>query len=77
MSIKKTSGDDSKMVLEFDNGDLKGLNQIMCDWNFKDEQSLLRFAMASMLKTSEKSLIITKDNGEKEEIVPVDEFLKT
>ena len=75
MSIKKIAEKDGKMTLEFDNGDLKGFSEIMEKWNFKDEQSLIRFVMGAMLTTTDKTLTITTDSGD-EKIVPPQTFLK-
>ena len=75
MSIKKTSSDGEFLILQFDNGDKIKFQQLMQDWNFKDEQSILRFAMSAMLETKDKTLTITTDSGD-EKIRPVDEFLK-
>ncbi len=75
MSIKKISSDSKKMTLEFDNGDLNGFNDIMEKWGFKDEQSLIRFAMGAMLTTTDKTLTITTESGD-EKIVPPSSFVK-
>jgi hypothetical protein len=76
MSIKSThSSDGTKLTLELDNGDKNALQQILERWNFKDEQSLLRFAMSAMITTSENAITITKKDGELQKIAPVDEFL--
>ncbi len=74
MSVKSTE-DRNKLILEFDNGDKDKFKQILTNWNFKDEQSLLRFVMSAMLDTIDKTLTITTDSGDKK-IAPIDEFLK-
>ena len=74
MSIKSTS-DDSTLTLVLDNGDRKGFLDIMQKWGFKDEQSLLKFAMSAMIINHGTSLIVTKENGEYQRVAPMDEHL--
>lgn len=76
MAVKKgENSNDEKLFLELDNGDKKKFQQLLNDWNFKDEQALLRFAMSVMLETTDKTLTITKENGDIK-VVPADDYLK-
>ena len=75
MTIRRVEDKDGKLLLEFENGDKEKFLQIMSDWNFVDEQSLLRFAMSAMILTTDKTLTITTENGN-EKIAPKDSSLK-
>ena len=74
MAIKSIEKD-GKLILEIDNGDLEKLKQCMSEWSFRDNQSLIRFAISIMLVTEGKNLWI-KQKGRIQQIVPSDEFLR-
>ena len=73
--IKIKSESNDKLILEFNNGDKEKFEQLLSDWNFKDEQSLLRFAMSVMLLTKDKTLTITTEEGN-EKVAPKEDSLK-
>lgn len=58
--VEELSNDD-KLVLEFNNGDKMKLEEIMTDWNFKDEESFLRFAMVMFSESADKKTIAYLD----------------
>lgn len=66
---------DNKLVLEIDNGDLTKMEEVLRKWNFKDEQSFLRFSVSILLETEGKSLWI-KANGEPTSVIPAQHSLK-
>ncbi|PIR54710.1 hypothetical protein COU74_03075 [Candidatus Peregrinibacteria bacterium CG10_big_fil_rev_8_21_14_0_10_36_19] len=72
---KKIEGEDS-LAIEFDNGDLKALNDIQQKWKFKDKSSLLKFAMAVLLKAEKNTLKISVD-GSETEVFPKEDLLIT
>lgn len=72
---KMTDGDDS-LTITFDNGDLKALDDIQRKWRFKDKASLLKFAMAILLKSENNKIIIAVENGETP-VTPAKELLET
>ena len=47
--------------LVINNGDLEKINQVIKDWNFRDYQSFIRFAVSIMLDTEDKFLAIKKN----------------
>lgn len=77
MAIKRldTSNTES-LQLKFDNGDLKVLGLILTKWNFKDEESLLRFALAILLKAENRSVNIRDTSGSDVTLKPTDDLLK-
>ena len=70
---KKMDGKDS-IVINVDNGDLKALDDIEKKWNFKDKESLLKFAMAVMLK-ADNSIVKISIGGEEIEVSPKPDLL--
>jgi hypothetical protein len=75
MAVTNLSENDGKLTLELDNGDYKKFKQAMEKWNFKDEQSLMRFVV-SILVLSEDKIINVKIDNDQKNIVPADDFLK-
>ena len=75
MAIKPDRSEEGKLSLSFDNGDKVKFDEVLKEWNFKDEQSLIRFAMSIFLLSNKKSLIIHSEEGQKE-ITPADDYLK-
>ena len=74
MAVKsEEKGND--LILTLDKGDKEKFQQLLDEWNFKDSQSLLRFAMSVMLETTDKTLTITRQNRDVK-VVPADIFLK-
>lgn len=74
MAIKGTLEGD-RLRLDVDNGDLEKLNQVIEKWNFRDYQSLMRFAISIMIVTEDNTLGI-KSNGNIQPITPAREYLK-
>ena len=54
--------------------DYKKFKEAMTSWKFKDDQSLLRFAV-SILVLSEDKIISTKMEGKQTEVKPAAELL--
>ncbi len=71
----KSKRENSKLILEVDNGDLEKLDQCMERWSFKDHQSMLRFAMSILLVTEDQSIWI-KSGGKQDAIAPIRDLLK-
>jgi hypothetical protein len=74
MAIKKLSEDVSSGVrtIEINNGDLQALQRITTEGNFKDVESVLRFAIAVLSVTKDKKLFYENDQGEKVTVEPAD-----
>lgn len=70
----KTDGGES-LPIDFDNGDLKALNEIQEKWKFKDKASLIKFAMAVLLKAENNKIKISV-NGTETEVFPKEDLLK-
>ncbi len=64
MSVKCTSSSD-KIILELDNGDCREFLNAISKWNFKDEESLIRFALSLLMLTENKYFQIKVDRVEK------------
>lgn len=71
----KSKKENSTLTLEIDNGDLEKLEKCMETWQFKDYQSMLRFAISVFLVTEDKCLWM-KSDGQPQKIAPAKEFLK-
>lgn len=74
MSVQSENKGD-KLILTLDNGDLTKMQEMLKRWNFKDEQSFLRFSVSLLLETEDKTLWM-KSNGEPVSIVPAKHSLK-
>jgi len=75
MAVKEKQ-EEGKLTLEFDNGDLQKLNEAMSKWNFKDYQSLARFAVSILLINEGKTFAVT-EKGKTSELAPAKELIKT
>lgn len=76
--IKKTDPDISQLegaIFNVDNGDLIALNKIKDQWNFKDKESVFRYALAVMVQAETHTLYIEK-NGSKNSLAPNESLLK-
>lgn len=76
MAVRKSeNSDENRLILEFDNGDKIKLEEVMSSWNFKDEESLLRFAMVVFSSSIDKKTLayFAKDGLQK--VQPVDDLL--
>lgn len=58
-----------KLALSLDNGDFKALKDVQKKYNFKDEESLLRFALVTLLR-AEKNTVYIDEGGEKVGLQP-------
>lgn len=74
MSVTATDKNE-KLILELDNGDRSKLKEVIERWNFKDEQSFLRFTISMLLCTEDKVLWI-KENGDLVQILPPQHSIK-
>jgi hypothetical protein len=79
MAIKKITTEvpfpEGAVVLNFDNGDFEVLNTIKTQWNFKDEESLLRFALAILYKSGEQAVCIKDEAGNEVTLKPSESML--
>ncbi len=64
------------LQLTINNGDLEKITQVVSDWNFRDYQSFIRFAVSIMLVTINKSITIQTETGATP-VVPNPNLLKT
>jgi hypothetical protein len=58
------------IILNIDNGDLEALKRIKENWNFRDESSVLRYALAVMSQAEDKILFVVNKDGEKSGLTP-------
>ena len=74
MAIRKIKDENNILTLELDNGDREALNRILGGFNFKNEESALRFAMVVLLNAKNKTVYV--DEGDKKvALTPNDELL--
>jgi hypothetical protein len=62
MSVKATASTEN-LTLVIDNGDRENLTKVLSAWNFKDEESFLRFVSSIMLDTQEKAIYIQRNSA--------------
>ncbi|HEV2917585.1 MAG TPA: hypothetical protein VGW78_07630 [Candidatus Babeliales bacterium] len=67
--------DNSKLILEIDNGELKKLKEVMEKWQFKDYASLMQFAISIMVLNENRYVSIKKD-GETQNVAPANDLLR-
>ncbi|MGH7202861.1 MAG: hypothetical protein ACREHC_00260 [Candidatus Levyibacteriota bacterium] len=76
MAIVKTTETEQELNLKVDNGDLAAIKDIKGKWNFKDKESVLRFALAILAKaTSSNKKVYIDENDKKTALVPGDALL--
>jgi len=70
------SSDLEGLFLGLSNSDLEALEQAIKKWDFKDEESFLKFVIAIMIKSGDdKNLFITDKEGHKINMSPSDDLL--
>lgn len=74
-SRDNSNPDDPKLKITINNGDLAALDRAMKKWDFKDEESLLKFSIAVLLSANGKALYTKTDEGKKQTLSPVDTLL--
>ncbi len=72
MAIQKDRSDADAVQVTINNGDLQALRQIYERWGFKDEESVLRYALAVMTKAENQILYYVNGEGEKIGLQPSD-----
>jgi hypothetical protein len=70
--LKKGSPDSVTEEFEINNGDLKALQEIAREWGFRDEVSVLRFALAVLKQAPTHSVYVENEEGEKVGLQPAD-----
>ena len=75
MAIIKTKEDHDDLELTIKNGDLRALNQIKAKWGFKDNESILRFAIAALTLTEDGNLYAEQKDGARRILKPADDLL--
>lgn len=74
---RNISSNNEELNLVINNGDLKVLKDAVTRLGFKDEESMLRYLLAVMLKSATRSLTITDQSGTKTPLNPSESLLKT
>ena len=75
--IRKESGDpENELDLVFNNGDLAALKSAVKRLAFKDEESLLRYALAVMSKSATRTLTVIDQDGKTIPLNPSDSLLE-
>ncbi|QQR61108.1 hypothetical protein IPH19_01415 [Candidatus Uhrbacteria bacterium] len=76
-SKEDVSGSDFEgQFLGLNNGYLAALKEAAAAWGFQDEASLLRFAMAIMLKTKDSKKLYIEENGDQISVSPNQNLLR-
>ncbi len=75
MAIIKTKENNDDLQLIINNGDLRALNQIKSKWGFKDNESILRFAIAALTLTEDGYLYAEQKDGTKRILKPAEDLL--
>ena len=75
MAIRRVEDKDEKLLLEFKNGDREKFLSLIKSWNFKDDQSILRFMMSILGVSVDNTVALNKKDGIKL-AQPSDEYLK-
>jgi len=70
--LKKGLPDPVREEFEINNGDLRALQEIVREWGFKDEVSVLRFALAVLKQAPRHSVYVEDEQGEKVGLQPAD-----
>jgi len=65
-----------RLVADIDNGDLQAINLLMEKYNFKDHESLVRFAFGALLESEDKTIYVKKD-GEMRSLRPAKKLLNS
>lgn len=76
MAIKKIAGDSTKITLEVNNGDYQALKGLVGEWNFSNESSAFRFALAALVQAKNKTVYVEDDTGKKVALSPGESLLK-
>jgi hypothetical protein len=66
----------NELVLAVNNGDLDALRDAMKRFGFKDEESVLRYALAVLSKSATRSLSIIDQDGVRVNLNPSTELLR-
>lgn len=70
------SNPDNELILAVNNGDLEALQDAMKRFGFRDEESVLRFALAVLSKSATRSLTITGIDGVRVTLNPSQDLLR-
>jgi hypothetical protein len=76
MGIKILEQNEKSITFKLDNGDFEALSKITRDWEFKDEISALRFALAVLYITNKGNLYQKKDDNTFNILEPMKDLTK-
>lgn len=75
--LRKTSDQpEAELPLVFNNGDFATLKDAVARLGFKDEESLLRFALAVLSKSATRTLTVIDQDGKSLPLNPSEALLK-
>lgn len=75
MGINITNDNGDSLDVNINNGDFKAINDIKDICGFKDQVSVLRFALATLVVNGEGTLYTIRKDGSKKSIRPADDLL--
>jgi hypothetical protein len=75
MAIHITKPSKEKLIAEFDDREFMTLQFIRLNWGFKDEASVLQYALGALFKAADKKIEITDENGKKQSLAPAELLL--
>lgn len=50
-------------TFEFNNGDYQAMNNVEKEWKFRNKESLLRFALAVLVRAKNRLILVQDENG--------------
>ncbi len=68
------NGDELDLIVN--NGDLQVLKETVERLNFRDEENMIRFALAVLARSATRAITVTDQNGVKVTLNPSSELLK-
>lgn len=71
-----TQPNPQELSLVINNGDLDALKTVVKELGFKDEQSVLRFALAVLTRSATRSISIVEKDGKTVSLTPSANLLK-
>lgn len=74
MAVRKTSEDNGEAQFTVNNGDLEALNRIKDQYNLRDSDSVITFAIGVLSQSNGRSITIQKEDGSTVKLLPSDQL---
>lgn len=76
MPVKKESENDGEAKFIINNGDLQALNRIRDEYNLRDSDDVITFAIGVLSQSKGRSVSIQQDDGSVIKLLPSDQIKK-